>query len=167
MGLTGDAAGLELDLVAGDLDGHPVRGGLHGRAVCGFVARRQRSVRLRTASPWLLVAACYSSAPEILSQQVTQHRTFPPAAAVAVVVPAAGRFALPELGRRCCATVVHVAGDDALSRRLAASGFWSGAVVERLGAAPFGDPLLFRLHGYRIALRREEAARVVVEERCA
>jgi ferrous iron transport protein A len=61
-------------------------------------------------------------------------------------------------------TVVRaVAGDDALARRLAAAGLWPGVRVEQIGRAPFGDPLLFRVHGYRLALRRSEAARVQVE----
>lgn len=56
--------------------------------------------------------------------------------------------------------VLGVAGDDALARRLAAAGVWPGVRIELLTKAPFGDPLLFRLHGYRLALRRAEAARV-------
>lgn len=60
--------------------------------------------------------------------------------------------------------VEAVDGDDALGRRLIAAGLWPGAAVERLAGAPFGGPLLFRLHGFRLALRREEAARVRVVE---
>jgi len=58
--------------------------------------------------------------------------------------------------------VATVRGDDALAERLRASGVWAGAPIERLAAAPFGGPLLFRLHGYRLALRRSEAGRVDV-----
>ena len=58
--------------------------------------------------------------------------------------------------------VVEVTGADALAHRLAACGLWPGARVEWIGRAPFGDPLLFRLHGYRLALRRSEAERVLV-----
>ena len=58
--------------------------------------------------------------------------------------------------------VIGVDGDDAISERLAASGIWQGAVLERIASAPFGGPLLYRLHGYRLALRRAEAARVCV-----
>ncbi|MFK7742018.1 MAG: ferrous iron transport protein A, partial [Planctomycetota bacterium] len=43
-------------------------------------------------------------------------------------------------------------------------GLWPGVVVERLASAPFGGPLLFRLHGYRLALRREEAQRVALQD---
>jgi ferrous iron transport protein A len=58
--------------------------------------------------------------------------------------------------------VVEVLGDDPLALRLAAAGLWPGVMVERICRAPFGDPLLFRLHGYRLALRRSEAERVLV-----
>lgn len=61
--------------------------------------------------------------------------------------------------------VVAVDGDDAISERLGACGLWAGAEVECIAAAPFGGPLLFRIHGYRLALRRTEAARVVVASR--
>jgi Fe2+ transport system protein FeoA len=60
--------------------------------------------------------------------------------------------------------VVAVIGNDALAQRLLAHGLWPGAVVERLQQAPFGDPMLFRLHGFRLALRRGEADRVTVAE---
>ena len=71
---------------------------------------------------------------------------------------------LADLHGRGSAVVVGVSGDDLLAQRLVACGFWPGAAVECLGKAPFGDPLLFRVHGYRLALRRSEAARVLVRE---
>ena len=58
--------------------------------------------------------------------------------------------------------VVAVDGGDALAQRLVDHGLWPGASVELLTTAPLGDPLLFRLHGFRLALRREEALRVLV-----
>jgi Fe2+ transport system protein FeoA len=33
--------------------------------------------------------------------------------------------------------------------------------------APFGDPIAYRLHGYRLALRRREACRVRIEGRAS
>lgn len=60
--------------------------------------------------------------------------------------------------------VDRVLGDDGIAKRLIANGVWPGAEVECLAVAPFGDPLLYRLHGFRIALRRSEAARVLVVE---
>lgn len=86
----------------------------------------------------------------------------------AVVAPRAEpvepRFPLAELAERRLAIVIDVEGDDLLAQRLVACGFWPGAQVECIGKAPFGDPLLFRLHGYRLALRTREAARVLVRE---
>ncbi len=60
------------------------------------------------------------------------------------------------------AEVVSVLGDDTLARRLADFGFWPGTVVSVLRRAPMGDPTQYRLRGYRVALRRGEAARVEV-----
>jgi Fe2+ transport system protein FeoA len=59
-----------------------------------------------------------------------------------------------------CYVVATVEGDDPLAQRLASAGFWPGAIVQCIARAPFGGPLLFRVHGYRLALRRDEAARV-------
>ena len=58
--------------------------------------------------------------------------------------------------------VVAVDGEDPVSERLRSAGLWPGVVVERLATASFGGPMLFRVQGYRLALRRSEAARVRV-----
>jgi len=74
---------------------------------------------------------------------------------------------LDSIKRGDTVQVVAVDGDDTsgtdpIRERLGACGVWAGAEIECLAAAPFGGPLLFRIHGYRLALRRSEAARVVV-----
>ncbi len=56
--------------------------------------------------------------------------------------------------------VAMVVGDDVLAQRLEDQGLWAGVEVKRLLHALGGDPILFALHGYRLALRRDEAARV-------
>jgi Fe2+ transport system protein FeoA len=58
--------------------------------------------------------------------------------------------------------VARVEGDDAITRRLMDLGFRPGTVVGVDRVAPLGDPVQYRLHGYRLALRRSEAQRVVV-----
>lgn len=83
------------------------------------------------------------------------------------IVPSAGPARAPsrtlaELAPGQRAVVVTVAGEAGWAEHLAAAGLWAGAEVECLQRAPFGDPLLFRLHGYRLALRRDEAAAVLV-----
>ena len=75
---------------------------------------------------------------------------------------ATASFCLLRAARGQEVAVVEVTGGDGLAHRLAACGLWPGAKIEWIGRAPFGDPLLFRLHGYRLALRRSEAERVLV-----
>lgn len=59
--------------------------------------------------------------------------------------------------------VADVAGDDEMSLRLLEMGLTPGVAVRLVGRAPLGDPLEFELRGYRLSLRRNEAARVRVE----
>ena len=75
---------------------------------------------------------------------------------------ACDRPCLGCLRRGRLARVVAVDGQDVLARRLQEHGLWPGAVVELLTTAPGGDPLLFAVHGCRLALRRDEAERVLV-----
>lgn len=56
--------------------------------------------------------------------------------------------------------VEGVEGDDPLARRLWDLGFWPGTPVEVVRRAPFGGPSQYRMRGYRLALRRDEAARI-------
>jgi ferrous iron transport protein A len=67
---------------------------------------------------------------------------------------------LPMGGR---ARVVAVASTDGVGVRLLEMGLIPGVEVHLLGSAPLGDPLEFELRGYRLSLRRTEAARVEVE----
>ena len=62
------------------------------------------------------------------------------------------------------ARVLDVAGDDAISVRLMEMGLTEGEPVELLGFAPLGDPIEYRVRGYRVSLRASEAARVQIEE---
>jgi Fe2+ transport system protein FeoA len=60
------------------------------------------------------------------------------------------------------ATVVQIEGVDELSLRLLEMGLTPGTEVALLGVAPLGDPLELELRGYRLSLRKSEAARVLV-----
>jgi ferrous iron transport protein A len=66
------------------------------------------------------------------------------------------------LTQGCCASVVSVGGDRELRRRLLELGFCNGALVQLVRRAPFGDPIEFRLRGYHLSLRSEQAQNVVV-----
>lgn len=76
--------------------------------------------------------------------------------------PAEGVASLAATVRDRSYLVVGIDGGDALAGRLADLGLWPGTTVQLLTTAPFGDPMLFWLHGFRLALRRDEAARVRV-----
>ena len=58
--------------------------------------------------------------------------------------------------------VVDVSGDDNTSLRLLEMGLTPGVEVTIVGAAPLGDPVELELRGYRLSIRRNEAARVVI-----
>jgi len=60
------------------------------------------------------------------------------------------------------ARVSDVAGADSTSLRLLEMGLTPGVDVKVVGAAPLGDPLELELRGYRLSIRRHEAALVAV-----
>jgi len=62
-----------------------------------------------------------------------------------------------EVGR-----VAGIDAPEALAIRLADLGFCPGTPVQVVRRAPLGDPVLYELRGYRIALRRGEARRIRV-----
>lgn len=59
--------------------------------------------------------------------------------------------------------ITDVTGDDAVAVRLMEMGLTDGEVIELIGFAPLGDPVEFRIRGYRLSLRKAEAARVAIE----
>lgn len=70
--------------------------------------------------------------------------------------------ALSELPIGARARVSSVDGSDELSMRLLEMGLTPGVEVVIVGAAPLGDPLELELRGYRLSVRRSEAARVQI-----
>jgi ferrous iron transport protein A len=58
--------------------------------------------------------------------------------------------------------VADVSGDDATALRLLEMGLTPGVAVRVVATAPLGDPLELEVRGYRLSLRRHDAARVVV-----
>jgi ferrous iron transport protein A len=62
--------------------------------------------------------------------------------------------------------VTRIVGDDEISVRLLEMGLTPGVGVRVLGVAPLGDPIELELRGYRLSVRRAEAARVEIEYGC-
>jgi ferrous iron transport protein A len=69
---------------------------------------------------------------------------------------------LAELSVGQVARVATILGTDAISVRLMEMGLTPGVAVALIGIAPLGDPFEFQVRGYRLSLRRSEAARVEV-----
>ena len=70
---------------------------------------------------------------------------------------------LADLQVMAQATVLAVDGQDEISLRLLEMGLTPGTPVTWIGTAPLGDPLEFEIRGYRLSLRKTEAARVAIE----
>lgn len=81
-----------------------------------------------------------------------------------VVEPAAG-LSLADLAKGQAGVVVAVRddGDPAVARRLVDLGFAPGTEVRMLRRAPLQDPVVFRVAGYDIALRRVQASCIKVD----
>ena len=77
---------------------------------------------------------------------------------MAIALPSLETLAVGDTAR-----VSDVAGDDAVAIRLLEMGLTPGVMVRVLGRAPFGDPLELAVRGYRLSIRRAEAARVTIE----
>jgi len=69
---------------------------------------------------------------------------------------------LADLAPGEAGVVVGVQGEDAIGRRLLDLGLLPGTAISVVRRAPLGDPVLYELRGYRLCLRRGEAARVTV-----
>ena len=71
---------------------------------------------------------------------------------------------LADLAVGSPAKVVRIAGADEVSCRLLEMGLTPGVSLLVLGVAPLGDPLELELRGYRLCVRKSEAARVEIED---
>lgn len=70
---------------------------------------------------------------------------------------------LNQLTCGCRGQVIAVGGDDDLRRRLLEMGFCNGAQVQMIRRAPLGDPIEFRLRGYHLSLREEQARHISIQ----
>ena len=70
---------------------------------------------------------------------------------------------LSDLSAGQKARVVDVDARGEIGQRILEMGVTPGAEIRLVAAAPLGDPLAFEIRGYRLSLRRAEAALVEVE----
>jgi ferrous iron transport protein A len=86
-----------------------------------------------------------------------------PTATATAITPTAAPCPLSGLGVGCRGRVLSVCGDRDARRRLLEMGFCNGAIVETIRRAPFGDPIEYRLRGYCLSLREQQACCVTVQ----
>ncbi len=60
-------------------------------------------------------------------------------------------------------TVEEVGGDAEIRHRLLEMGLTSGTQVRMIRIAPLGDPVELQVRGYRLSVRKSEAATVAVK----
>ena len=75
----------------------------------------------------------------------------------------AGELTLADLPPGAWGTVVGVLDSAPAAERLRDLGFLPNTRVRVMRRAPLGDPSIYELRGYRLCLRRTEAARIRVE----
>jgi len=59
--------------------------------------------------------------------------------------------------------IARIVGTDEVCCRLLEMGLTPGVEVMLLGVAPLGDPLELEFRGYRLSVRKSEAAKVELE----
>ncbi len=67
------------------------------------------------------------------------------------------------LGQGDSATIISIGATGALRRRFAEMGLVRGETIRAVRIAPMGDPVMYSIKGYRLAMRREEAAQIHIE----
>lgn len=71
---------------------------------------------------------------------------------------------LRELAVGSTAHVETVSGSDPTTERLLELGITPGVKVRVVGTAPLGCPVELELRGYRLSIRKSDAARIVVNQ---
>lgn len=69
---------------------------------------------------------------------------------------------LADLGIGESGRIVRLDGPPETRHRLREMGLTAGALVRLIRAAPLGDPLELLVRGYRLSVRKREAATVVI-----
>ncbi len=61
------------------------------------------------------------------------------------------------------ARIVKVLAKGTVRRKLMDMGLVPGSEIQVVRTAPLGDPIEFRIKGYSLSMRRQEAVNIVVE----
>ena len=69
---------------------------------------------------------------------------------------------LNELNKGMTAVIDVVEGEGGLRQHMLDMGVIPGVEITFIKFAPMGDPMQFRIHGYELTLRKDEAKKIVV-----
>lgn len=61
------------------------------------------------------------------------------------------------------ARIIKVLAKGTVRRRLMDMGLVPGSEIEVIRTAPLGDPIEFRIKGYSLSIRKQEAVNIVVD----
>ncbi len=78
--------------------------------------------------------------------------------------PVAAHAPLSSLSQGESAVIRTVGGEGALRQHFLDMGVIPGAVITFVKPAPMGDPLEYRIHGYELTLRKDDAAQIAVDQ---
>ena len=77
--------------------------------------------------------------------------------------PAIDARPLTDLPIGQSAAITHLVGPPEIRMRLLEMGLTSGTTVRLVRVAPLGDPVELAVRGYRLSVRKSEAAAVMIE----
>jgi ferrous iron transport protein A len=69
---------------------------------------------------------------------------------------------LADIKNEQAVQIVGLEGDDASKRRLMALGIVRGKDISLETLAPFGDPRIYSILGYRLTIRNDDAQKILV-----
>ena len=78
--------------------------------------------------------------------------------------PVAAHAPLSSLSQGDSAVIRTVGGEGALRQHFLDMGVIPGAAITFVKPAPMGDPLEYRIHGYELTLRKDDAAQIEVDQ---
>ncbi len=78
--------------------------------------------------------------------------------------PVAAYAPLSSLSQGESAVIRTVGGEGALRQHFLDMGVIPGAAITFVKPAPMGDPLEYRIHGYELTLRKDDAAQIAVDQ---
>lgn len=59
--------------------------------------------------------------------------------------------------------ISNICGNEKLAKRLSALGFVEGTEVKLQNCAPFGDPIVIRVRGFMLALRKNDSKAICLK----